>query len=79
MKKSWIEGLEKDISDEIRMAFTSSSILRKRLEVILRKKEEENYKLNISKNDYESPNWSFIKADSIGYARALNDIIKLIE
>lgn len=79
MKKSWTTGLEPDASKEIEMAFKSSLILRKRLKELLEAKEISNYKSNISKDDYASPNWGVKKADSIGYARALSDIIKLIE
>lgn len=79
MKKSWTNGLEPDAAKEISMAFKSSLILRKRLIDMLSAKELENYKANISKGDYDSPNWDVKKADSIGYARALADIIKLIK
>jgi hypothetical protein len=79
MKKSWTNGLEAESVGEMKMAYTSSLILRKRLVELLRVKEKENYKSNISKADYECPNWSVKKADSIGYARALLDIIDLIE
>ena len=79
MKVSWTTGLEPDMVVEMKMAFKSSIILRKRLAVMLSNKEQENYKSNISKGDYDSPNWDVKKADSIGYARALSDIIKLIK
>ena len=79
MKQSWTNGLEPDAKKEMKMAFTSSLILRKRLIELLKDKELENYKTNISKTDYDTPNWGVKKADSIGYARALLDVIKLIE
>ena len=79
MKKSWTNGLEPDVEKEIRMAFTSSLLLRKRLTEMLNKKELENYRTNISKADYECPNWALKKADAVGYARALKDILELIE
>lgn len=79
MKKSWTQGLEASLATEMKMSYTSSLILRRRLVEMLRVKERENYKSNISKDDYDSPNWSAKKADSIGYARALSDIIDLIE
>tara|TARA_R110000782_G_scaffold260469_1_gene351735 strand:- start:66 stop:305 length:240 start_codon:yes stop_codon:yes gene_type:complete len=79
MKQSWTRGLNPALTTEMRMSFASSLILRKRLAELLRVKERENYKANISKDDYDSPNWAAKKADSIGYARALLDIIDLIE
>ena len=79
MKQSWTKGLDADLSKEMKMAYSSSLILRKRLAELLRVKERDNYKTNISKADYDSPNWAAKKADSIGYARALIDILDLIE
>ena len=79
MKQSWTQGLEVDASKEMRGHYTGSLILRKRLAELLVKKELDNYRLNISKADYDSPNFALKKADSIGYARALKEIIELIE
>ena len=79
MKKSWTQGLEPDVATEMRMAFKSSLVLRKRMAEMLRTKEQDNYKTNISNSNYDSPNWAFQKADSIGYARALIDILNLME
>ena len=63
MKKSWTQGLEPDVATEMRMAFKSSLILRKRLAAMLRDKEQLNYKTNISNSNYDSPNWAYEKAD----------------
>ena len=79
MKKSWCSGLEPELAKEIRMAFKSSLILRKRLAELLRSKEEDNYRSNISVSEYDNPNWAYKKADSVGYARAIRSIIELIE
>lgn len=79
MKSSWTEGLDKDLALEIRQHFTSSIILRKRLIEMLRKKEKEYLKDGRSKAGYDCPNWAYKQADLVGYNRALNDIISLIE
>ena len=79
MKQSWTKGLEAEPAGDMRAAFKSSSILRKRLEKLLRDKEEEAIRLARSKEGYECPNWAYKQADLVGYTRALNDIISLIE
>lgn len=79
MKQSWTKGLEKEATTEMRMAFKSSLVLRKRLEVLLRSKEEEATRIGRSKEGYDCPNWAYKQADIVGYTRALNDILKLIE
>lgn len=79
MKQAWTKGLEPELQKEIRMAFKSSLILRKRLAEIIRDKEASNYRKNLSSNDYENPNWAYLKADSIGYANGLRAILELIE
>jgi len=79
MKKSWTTGLDSDCANEIKMAFTSGLTLRKRLEELIRGKEDEAIRLGRSKDGYECPNWAYKQADLVGYTRALNDIISLIE
>ena len=79
MKKSWTQGLEEDASKEIKSHFLSALILRKRMVKLLRDKEEEASKVGRSKVGYDCPNWAFKQADLVGYTRALNDIISLIE
>ena len=79
MKQSWTKGLEEDNAKEIRMLYKSSLILRKRLEKMLRDKENEAIKASRSKDGYDCPNWSYKQADTVGYTRAINDIIALIE
>lgn len=79
MKKSWISGLDKDMASEIKSHFLSSQVLRKRLMSMLRSKEEEAIKDGRSKSGYDCPNWAYKQADLVGYTRAINDLILLIE
>lgn len=79
MKQSWTKGLKPDAAKEMRMAFKSSLIFRNRLAELIRIKEEENIRAGRSKDGYECPNWAYKQADLVGYTRALNDIISLIE
>mgnify|MGYP006921354835 CR=1 FL=1 len=79
MKLSWTQGLEPDIAKEIKEAFKSSSLVRKRLKVLIEDKIESTHKNSLSKEGYEISNWSLKQADNVGYERALRDIISLIE
>lgn len=79
MKQSWTKGLDTELAAEMRASFKSSLVFRKRLEKLIRDKEEEAVRLGRSKEGYECPNWSYKQADLVGYTRALNDIISLIE
>jgi len=79
MKKSWTNGLDKDLALEVRQHFTSSLILRKRLVAMLLEKDIEFSREGRSKGGYDCPNWAYKQADSVGYSRALHEIIALIE
>ena len=79
MLSSWTKGLDKDVARELRENFLHSSATRKRLGVILRNKMEENLKNQLLKGGYDTPNWSQLQADAVGYNRALQEILKLIE
>lgn len=79
MNKIWFKGIEPDYVSEIRGDYASSFITRKRLTQILEDKKESNMKGCLSKDNYDSPNWAMIQADNIGYQRALEEIIKLLE
>ena len=79
MKQSWTTGLDKDLTTEIKQHFASSSILRKRLIEMLLDKEREASKGGRSKSGYDCPNWAYKQADLVGYNRALEEVISLIE
>lgn len=79
MKTSWTQGLKKESADAITASFQASGSLRERLTILLKKKEESNKQKMRSAANYEAPNWAFMQADAIGYERALNEVISLIE
>ena len=79
MKQSWTKGLDKDLALEVKQHFASSLILRKRLIDMLQEKEREASKDGRSKGGYDCPNWAYKQADLVGYSRALQDVISLIE
>lgn len=79
MKTLWTEGLEPDVAKEIRGDFISSHLVRKRLTKILEDKINSSHASLRQKDIYDKPNFGVIVADSIGYERALNEVISLIE
>ena len=79
MKTVWTEGLEPDIAKEIRGDFISSHLVRKRLKKILEDKIKTSHASLRNKDAYDKPNFGILAADSIGYERAMNEIISLLE
>lgn len=78
MKTVWIKGLEDDASQEIKLSFNSSALLRSRMEVLLKEKISTADKKSYSEEGYDSPNWAYKQADLAGYKRAMHEIISLI-
>lgn len=78
MKVVWTSGLNKEKATEMRREFVSSSLLRERLSKILSDKIETKRRIARSNDQYENAAWAYQQADSIGYERALNEIISLI-
>ena len=78
MKTSWCAGLGEENARDVRKNFKESLVIRKRLRELLDKKIIENRNASLLKGAYDTPNWAYKQADSVGYERALNEIIKLI-
>jgi hypothetical protein len=80
MKTSWTSGVKDETRKaEIVAAFSSSTILRKRLMEILADKEATKQRACMNSVNYEKNNWALQMADSQGYLRALQEIVNLIE
>jgi hypothetical protein len=79
MKTTWIKGLVKERSEEIRREFESAVLFRKRLNEILAEKIDSKRAKQTSEGLYESPSWAFQQADLNGYERALKEIQSLLE
>lgn len=77
MKTSWLQGVEKERSIDIKQNFKESLVLRKRFFEIIYEMIETNRKGQISKSLFDSPNWAFHQADRVGYERALRDMLEL--
>jgi len=78
MKASWTQGLTPEQAIEIKKDFKGCFPTRKRLAKLLEDKISVTRKGTLTKDGYSSPNWAYVQADSVGYERALNDVISLI-
>lgn len=79
MKASITTGLEASEAKLVQAEYLSSPLLRKRLKTLLIKKQESMRKDRLKEVNYESPNWVGLQADAVGYQRAIDEIIALIE
>lgn len=78
LKTVWYTGLDEDQKKELRADFISAQVLRKRLTKILNDKIETKRTMMRNDDNYEKANWNYLMADSLGYERALQEIISLI-
>lgn len=79
MYKSWTLGVTKELATDITQNYKESVVMRRRLRQLLLDKSEVYAREADSKATYDSPNWAYIQADRVGYARAIREIISLIE
>lgn len=78
MKTTITAGLKGQQLDDVKQEFASSPHLRQRLNEVLEAKIESQRTFATSKERYDSPSWAMIQADSIGYERALREVISLL-
>lgn len=75
MKAQWFKECKtKEDKEEVRQSILSSRRSLDRLKEIL----EPMLKDTPPTADYESPSWAYKQADRIGYNRALNQVLELI-
>lgn len=78
MKTVWTKGLNKEDAEEIRQIYVGSARFRAKLTELLTEKANSRRAGALSEESYVNPNWAYVQADSIGYERALKEIISLI-
>lgn len=78
MKVNWTKGLNPRDKEEMQQIFAASSRFRERAIVLLKEKMLSAQNKNLNEDAYENPNWALKQADSVGYARALREIISLM-
>lgn len=75
MKAHWFKQCKtKEDKEKVRQAILSNRESLIRLETIL----ESLLKETPSSADYDSPSWAYKQADRIGYNRALNQVLDII-
>ncbi|AJT60710.1 hypothetical protein [Citrobacter phage CVT22] len=81
MNTAWTKGVRKGSQEDkdIRSSYAEGFILRKRLTQILKDKFEGKMKTAMSNDAFDSPSWAFMQAESIGYSKALKEIISLLD
>lgn len=79
MKITWTKGLSPEKKEEMKRDFQAAALLRERLTELLRDKSEVTRKGTINKDSYNNSNWAYLQADAVGYQRALEEVISLLE
>lgn len=81
MNTAWTKGIRKGSQEDkdIRSSYAESFIIRKRLTQMLSDKIDGKMKTAMSNDAFDSPSWAFLQAESIGYAKAMQEIIKLLD
>lgn len=81
MNTAWTKGIRKGSQEDkdIRSSYAESFIIRKRLAQVLRDKMDGKMKTAMSNDAFDSPSWAFLQAESIGYAKAMKEIISLLD
>lgn len=77
MKTVWTKGLDTQLEVDVKSAFKSSTVIRARLADLCSEKIDTS--LSTNKAQYESPSWAYMQADGIGYRRAMEEVISLLE
>lgn len=77
MKTVWTKGLDEQREADVKSAFKSATVVKKRLTEIC--EEKVLSALTTNKGQYDNPNWCYQQADIIGYRRALEEIVSLLE
>ena len=77
MKTTWIKGVDAQQEADIKSAFKAATVVRSRLSAIC--DEKVLTALSTNKGQYDNPNWCYQQADIIGYRRALEEVISLLE
>ena len=74
MMEAWFAGTKKEDRERVKQDIALAHNAFKRLSGILRSKLKENLV-----QDYNKASWPFNQADTLGYNRALTEVLKLME
>ncbi len=79
MKSIWTKGKDSSQSKDIVASFEGGGLLRLRLTELLNEEIETSRRNGRAKDSYDNPSWAYLKADEVGYERALNKILEIIK
>lgn len=79
MKTSLTKGLTDKQKEEIQQDFLASAAIRARIITVLKEKIETNRTAATSKDAYANASWPYLQADSVGFERALKEVISILE
>ena len=74
MMEAWFAGTNKEARERVKQDVALAHNAFKRLSGILRNKLKDNLV-----QDYDKASWPFNQADTLGYNRALTEVLKLME
>lgn len=77
MKTVWTKGLDDEKASHVRVEYASSPVLRARLIKLLEEKYDATLRLERTKEDLDNPNWAIKQAYSMGFEKAIEEIINL--
>ena len=78
MKTVWTASVkDRQVKEDIKASFKASTVVRRRLKEMCQGKVESSFSL--SKDSYDCPNWTYKQADTVGYQRALKEIMSLLD
>lgn len=78
MNSAWTKNAPKDTHDELEQLFKENKRIRKHIISILEDKIEVSESERIKKSKYELASWGLYQADSNGFRRALEEVIKIL-
>ena len=79
MKKSWTQGLDDRMAEEVRKDYAAGLVIRERLTQMLENKIRSTDRDGRSIERYLEPNWEVRQADINGFNRALEYVTSLIQ
>lgn len=79
MKTAWTKGLTGSAREEMERGFLASFHTRERLALILKEKIDSRRIKRVSEELYASPSWAYVQADAVGYERAMQEVISLLQ
>jgi hypothetical protein len=79
MKTVWTKGLKAEEKSDVKVAFERGAFLRERLSFVIQDKMDAADRVSLAKEGYDCANWAYKQADNVGYRRAMQEILALLE